>query len=684
MPFPSAESTPAVVTVRRDFLASLVVFLVALPLCMGISIASGVPVTSGLITGVVGGLIVTTISGSPLQVSGPAAGLVVTVLEIVRVHGVASVGLILIVGGGIQLVAGMLRMAQWFRAVSPTVVHAMLTGIGILIVAGQLHVMVDDKPRDSGLKNLLSLPEAFAKGLPLPKWEPREANQHRTTQLRKFGTLHETQIELANAVAAHVSPAALPSGATPPIADQQNMLATQTRLREEVEAAVKELREERFFANDPARAEALLAAAEKSVLLMRAAEGNLKQQAGSESVQSTSEAAVAIQEILGMLKSHDWAAKVGLFTILVILTWTRLSFSGLKTIPATLVAVLAATSAAAAFSLPVNYVEIPERLADGITWPSLTVLQQIPVRALLINGLMIALIASAETLLCASAVDKLHNGPRTKYDQELFAQGVGNMICGVLGGLPMTGVIVRSAANIQAGARSRLSAFLHGAWLLICILFLATWLQMIPTACLAGILVYTGYRLIDFRTLRHLCQTDKSEAGIFLVTVGLIVCEDLLLGVVAGTVLSAVKLLLLFSHLQAELVYDKRNRTARLDLAGAATFLRLPVLASVLEKAPAGIELHVDLKRLNYIDHACLELLTNWSRQHEANGGRMIIDWDQLRLRLHSGNGNGTMPRLGLPPSPTSTTPVGKTEPAHQRAVEVNPGSGLEPELRRG
>src|SRR5262245_36297998 len=131
MPNRSVDSS-RVVNVRRDFLASLVVFLVALPLCMGISIASGMPVTTGLITGIVGGLIVTTISGSSLQVSGPAAGLVVTVVEIVRVHGVAAVGIVVLIAGAIQIVAGLMKLAQWFRAVSPTVVHAMLSGIGIL------------------------------------------------------------------------------------------------------------------------------------------------------------------------------------------------------------------------------------------------------------------------------------------------------------------------------------------------------------------------------------------------------------------------------------------------------------------------------------------------------------------------------------------------------------------------
>src|SRR3954453_14824307 len=125
----------------NDVLASVVVFLVALPLCMGISIASGVPPALGLITGIVGGLIVGSLSGAPLQVSGPAAGLTVLVFEIVRDHGIESLGPILVLSGLLQIVAGRVQVGAWFRAMSPSVVYGMLAGIGVLIVAGQFHVM---------------------------------------------------------------------------------------------------------------------------------------------------------------------------------------------------------------------------------------------------------------------------------------------------------------------------------------------------------------------------------------------------------------------------------------------------------------------------------------------------------------------------------------------------------------
>src|SRR3954466_4539058 len=134
-------------SLRHDFLASVVVFLVALPLCMGIAIASGAPPAAGLITGIVGGLIVAPLAGSPLQVSGPAAGLAVIVFEIVQKQGLAALGAILLLAGAIQLLAGALRLGQWFRAVSPAVIHGMLAGIGILILVSQFHVMLDDSTK---------------------------------------------------------------------------------------------------------------------------------------------------------------------------------------------------------------------------------------------------------------------------------------------------------------------------------------------------------------------------------------------------------------------------------------------------------------------------------------------------------------------------------------------------------
>jgi MFS superfamily sulfate permease-like transporter len=152
-------------TWSRDLLASFVVFMVALPLSMGIAIASGVPPALGLISAIIGGIVVGLLAGSPLQVSGPAAGLAVIVLELVQKHGVRVLIPVLLLTGVLQLACGYLKWGRVFRAVSPPVVYGMLAGIGVLIFASQFHVMVDDAPKRNGIENLISIPQAVYKGL---------------------------------------------------------------------------------------------------------------------------------------------------------------------------------------------------------------------------------------------------------------------------------------------------------------------------------------------------------------------------------------------------------------------------------------------------------------------------------------------------------------------------------------
>src|SRR3954454_11083367 len=181
-------------TLKFDIPSSIAAFLVALPLCMGIAIASGVPVAAGLITGVVGGIVVGALAGAPLQVSGPAAGLTVVVYEIVSVHGVAALSIVVLGAGLLQIVAGLCKLGQWFRAVSPAVIHGMLAGIGVLIFASQFHVMVDDKPKENGIRNLMTIPQAIAKGLPMPEASTTEQRKFRTELLKEVGTLHTRQV----------------------------------------------------------------------------------------------------------------------------------------------------------------------------------------------------------------------------------------------------------------------------------------------------------------------------------------------------------------------------------------------------------------------------------------------------------------------------------------------------------
>jgi MFS superfamily sulfate permease-like transporter len=640
--------SPRRATWPRDLLASLVVFLVALPLCMGIAIASGADVAAGLVTGIVGGIVVGLLGGAPLQVSGPAAGLTVVCWEIIHELGLPAFGVAVFLCGVIQLAAGLLRLGQWFRAVSPAVIHGMLSGIGILILASQLHVMVDDRPRGSGLANLLSLPEAFVKGLSWPQWESAPLRRQRIAWLKQFGQYHERQAEIAGHTARHILHHASPEAQAAESRYLDPFVGPQEALQRDVEAARAEVAASLLAEANGTRAERLAAALQQAEQALADAVQALRDHDAPRVEASQRQATAALAEVLASLKSHDWAAKVGLATIALICLWQGLAPRRVRLIPAPLVAVVAVTLASWLADLPVLYVEVPDNLLEGLTFPSLNVFRDVALSQLLLAGVMLAAIASAETLLCASAVDRMHSGPRTNYDRELAAQGVGNTLCGLLGALPMTGVIVRSAANVQAGAQTRLSAILHGVWLLGFVVFLSNLLRLIPTAALAGILVYTGLRLIDFRGLVRLWREDRSEAAIFLVTIGLIVVEDLLVGVVTGLVLSAVKLLVRFSHLEAR-VEGGGQEPYRIELVGAATFLRLPVLASRLESIPHGTKVHVDLKQLTYLDHACLELLMSWTKQHTATGGEVVIDWNHLHSFLYH--------RGGTPPSPPPVPP---------------------------
>jgi MFS superfamily sulfate permease-like transporter len=487
----------------HDFMASIVVFLVALPLCMGIAIASGVPPALGLITGIVGGLVVGVIAGSPLQVSGPAAGLTVLVWELVNQHGIGMLGAIVLLAGVIQIVLGLLRTGQWFRAISPAVIQGMLAGIGVLIIASQIHVLVDDGPKGSGLQNLLSIPEAFWKGL-----VPMDSS------------------------------------------------------------------------------------------------------------------------------SHHLAALIGVLTMVVMFLWGYVP-KKLKIVPAPLVAVIVVTLIAALFQMPIKYVQLPDSLFSVTSLPTMEALSRLLEPAVIGSALALCFIASAETLLCATAVDRMHQGPRTQYNRELFAQGVGNSICGLLGALPMTGVIVRSAANVEAGGRTRLSAILHGAWILGLIVLAPFVLKLIPITALAAVLVYTGLKLVSPKAVRELKPYGKLEVGIYFATLIGIVATNLLVGVIIGFGLALLKLLYTFAHLEVRLHTAPATKTTTVMLSGSATFVKLPQLAAALESLPSGSDVKLDITHLSYIDHACLDLIANWRKQHVARNGQVELPWDDLERRYH-------------------------------------------------
>ena len=212
---------------------------------------------------------------------------------------------------------------------------------------------------------------------------------------------------------------------------------------------------------------------------------------------------------------------------------------------------------------------------------------------------------------------------------------MGNTICGVLGVLPMTGVIVRSGANVEAGAVSRVSAILHGVWLLLFVSVIPFTLSYIPVSALAAILVYTGYKLAYPKAVPGLLKFGKTEVLIYVVTIVMIVTTNLLAGVLTGLGLSIIKLLYAFSHLDVRQEENLEKNRVDLYLTGSATMIRLPKLAGVLEQLKPNTHVHVHIDELDYIDHACIDLLTNWDSQHKATGGSLEIEWEGLSQKYH-------------------------------------------------
>lgn len=624
---------------KQDFLSSIVVFFVALPLCMGVALASGAPVAAGLITGIVGGIVAGSLAGCQLQVSGPAAGLTVIVFEIIQRLGLEMLGLAVLVAGVMQIAAGGLKLGPWFRAVSPAVIHGMLAGIGVLIFASQFHVMVDDKPRSSGLENLATIPQAIYKAVGRPTFAGEEERVFRRHALQEMADLHHDQINMRVHTAelipyAHIAPAS-------PALDEieEPKLETLIPEQERITQHLLQLRDEMIAAEQASDGQVHLetskTALHEAIVRSEAAEAALRSGRAVDAI-ATQEAAVAAIDVAAKrLRNHRLAALLGIGTIAIIILWQKFSPRKLRLVPAPLIAIVAALLAAYFLVLPVFYVELPGSLWEEVRLPTLTLLQNAHWGELLQTAALIAIIASAETLLCATAVDQLAPGQRTNYDRELAAQGVGNIVCGALGALPMTGVIVRSSANVQAGARTRLSSILHGVWLLVFVVALGSVLQMIPTASLAAVLVYTGYKLVNIKEIKRLLAFGWGEFAIYLATLTTIVAKDLLVGVVVGIALAAGKLLYTFSRLNIKVDRDEAQNRYQMRLAGAATFVRLPKLAAALEQLPNDAEIQVELDRLSYIDHACLELLTAWGTQHQASGGRLSIDWDTLHASAH-------------------------------------------------
>ncbi|WP_375768193.1 SulP family inorganic anion transporter [Archangium gephyra] len=461
-----------------DLPASLVVFLVALPLCMGIALASGAPIMSGLIAGVVGGLVVGMFGGVPLLVSGPAAGLAVMVFGFIQELGFAATCAAVAAAGLIQMALGGMKVARAALGISPAVIHGMLAGIGILIVLGQLHIVLGGAPQSNAWANLRELPGQVA-------------------------------------------------------------------------------------------------------------------------------------------DLHGPATILGLVTIGLLVLWQVMPNSRLKKVPGPLVAVVGASLAAAVWGADVKRVELSGSLFESLQLPAL------PSNwgAFAAAVLSLALVASAESLLSAVATDKLHTGPRANLDKELLAQGLANTLSGLMGGLPITGVIVRSAANISAGAKTRVSAILHGVWMLLFVSLLGSHLGLVPLTVLAGLLVHVGAKLVNPHHIQELRK--RGELSVYVVTVAGVVGINLLAGIALGFAVAVARLLWRLGRVQ---VHVKQEGTIhQVRVGGALTFVGVPRLSSALAAVPTGAQVELDLA-VETLDHSGYEALESWCQNHRKTGGKVWME----------------------------------------------------------
>lgn len=500
LPRPSQHAPPRRRdTLRADVLASLVVFLVAVPLSLGIALASGAPLMAGLIAAVVGGVVAGVLGGSPLQVSGPAAGLTVVVAELVTRFGWQTTCLITAGAGLLQIGFGCARVARFSQAIPPAVVHGMLAGIGISIALSQLHVVLGGSPPTGAVGALAELPAQVAQ----------------------------------------------------------------------------------------ARPDAVL---------------------------------------------------IGAATIALLLLWPRLP-RRVRALPGALVAVIAVT--AIAVLLPdVPRVDLPGNLLDAIALP--TLLPDLPWAGIVGGMLTIALIASIESLLSAVAVDRMQTGPRTNPDRELIGQGAANTISGLLGGLPVTGVIVRSATNVESGARTRASAVLHGVWIAVFGIALVGVVELIPLAALAGLLVVVGLQLVKPADIR--ATRSHGELVVYLGTVAGVLVLDLLQGVAIGLLLAGLVMLRRAVRASVRIVEPgcpelSGTEPWRVIVEGTLSFVSVPALSRTLATVPAGAPVRLELV-VDYLDHTAFDHLDAWTAIRRAGGAEVVVTEPGARVQ-------GDRPRQG-------------------------------------
>jgi MFS superfamily sulfate permease-like transporter len=491
-----------------DLRAGVVVFLVALPLCLGVALASGAPLFSGLISGIAGGIVVTLVSRSRHGVSGPAAGLAVMVAAGIETLGFEAYLLAVVVCGVVQLAAAFLKAGVIAHYFPSSVIKGMLAGIGIILILKQI-------PHALGYDH---------------SWEGELAF------LQRDG--HNTFTEIGYALQA-LSPGAIIVTALSLtiLLSWQHPVVKRTRVVQALPAPL-------------------------------------------------------LVVLLGIMLNRAFAALA-----------PNLSIS-----KAHLVSVPTSSSVGEFFS--------------NFTRPDFSQLGNPEVYLI---GLTLALIASIETLLSVEATDNLDPEKRvTPTNLELKAQGLGNIVSGLLGGIPLTQVIVRSTANIESGGKTRRASFIHGVLLLVCVATIPGLLNEIPLACLAAILLVIGYRLARVSLFKRMWREGLWQFLPFIVTVVGLVFTDLLKGIMLGMLVAFFEILIYNYHINFY-----REETAEscltIRLTEHMTFLNKAALKRILREVPPGCKVTIDMSGTRILDHDVREVIDDFATHAGADGIRLTI-----------------------------------------------------------
>lgn len=482
--------------IGSDFPSAIVVFLVAIPLCLGIAVASGLNEFSGIIAGVVGGVVVGIMSGSNLSVSGPAAGLTAIVAAaVLKLPTIEAFFLSVVIAGCLQVVMGVLKLGGIGDYVPNSVIKGMLAAIGIILILKQIpHLIGYDKDYEGD--------ETFV-------------------QLSGENTF-SSAINSLN----HLTPIAVLIGLTG--------------------IAVLILYETKLM---------------KKIAVFQYLNGPL------------------VVVILGVLINNTFNNPD--------------TFLGIK--DAHLVSIPVANTAKDFFS----FFSFPDW--SSILNPDVWVI-----------AFTIALVASLESLLSIEAVDKLDDSKRvTPPNRELIAQGSGNIISGMLGGLPLTSVIVRSSANVNAGAKTKASAVFHGILILVCVAFIPNILNLIPKAALAAILVFTGYKLAKVSLFKEYFNKGWEQFVPFVVTIISIVLTDLLKGVLVG--IGVGLFYVIRSNFRTAVLMVHEGKSYMIRLRKDVSFFIKPILKEKLEQVPANSNLLIDLTQAEYLDRDVIDTINEYA-----------------------------------------------------------------------